>query len=144
MVNKNELKTEVLLVSRYCSLITQILNVHKQLSVNKMIFFAYLLKNDNNYYNALYNANTDNDIVIKAISQISGNYTEYCKNIRYIVEAIHLLAENNDIILHNSILMCKHEGNLGDVYDNKFIKKAIDESDNFSDRQFLKEVLSNV
>ena len=144
MMNKNELKTEVLLVSKYCYLITLILKAHKQLSVNKMIFFAYLLKNDNNYYKALYNANTDNDIVIKAILQISGNYTEYCKNIRYIIEAIHLLVENNDIILHNSILMCKYEGNLDDVYDNKFIKKAIDESDNFSDRQFLKEVLSNV
>ena len=144
MMNKNELKTEVLLVSKYCSLILQILNVHKQLSVNKMIFFAYLLKNRNNYYKSLYNANTANDIVIKAISQISGDYDEYCKNIKYVVEAIHILIKNNDIILHNSILMCINECKSNDVYDDKFIKKAIEESNNFSDRQFLKEVLNNV
>ncbi|MBP3359644.1 MAG: hypothetical protein J6N52_02220 [Clostridia bacterium] len=144
MMNKNELKTELLLVSKYCSLITQILNVHKQLSVNKMIFFAFLLKNKDNYYKELYSANTDNDIVIKAISQISGNYIEYCVNIKYIIEAIHLLIENKDIILQNSILMCKNEGSFNNTYNNNFIKKAIDESNNFSDRQFLKEVLSNV
>ena len=143
-MNKNEIKTEILLVSKYCSLVKQILNMHKELSVNKMIFFAYLLKTKSNYYKLLYNANTTKDIVIKSISQISGDFIEYCKNIPYIIEAIHLLIKNNDIIFHNSVLICKNEGKSNDVYDDKFIKKSIEESASFSDRQFLKEVLNNV
>lgn len=143
-MNKNELKTEVLLVSKYCLILKQILAVHKQLSVNKILFFAYLLKNENNYYSALFNGNTSNDVVVKAISQISGNYTDYCKNIPYIIEAMHLLIENGDILLNNSTLLCSENSIGKEKYTNKFLQNAINESYNFSDRQFLKEVLSNV
>ena len=81
---------------------------------------------------------------LKAISQVSGNYADYCKNIPYIIEAIHLLLENGDILLNNSTLLCK-ENNIGkEKYSNKFLQNAINESYNFSDRQFLKEILSNV
>ena len=143
-MNKNELKAEVLLVSKYCLVLKQILCVHKQLSINKTLLFSYLLKNENNYYSALFNGNNSTDVVVKAISQISGRYNDYCKNIPYIIEAIHLLIENEDILLNNSILLCS-EKNIGkEKYSNKFIQNAINESYNFSDRQFLKEVLSNV
>ena len=55
-----------------------------------------------------------------------------------------MLIENEDILLNNSILLCS-EKNIGkEKYSNKFIQNAINESYNFSDRQFLKEVLSNV
>lgn len=67
-MNKNELKTEVLLVSKYCVILKQILCVHKRLSINKILLFAYLLKNEENYYASLFNANNSNDIVVKAIS----------------------------------------------------------------------------
>ena len=143
-MNKNELKAEVLLVSKYCLVLKQILCVHKQLSINKTLLFSYLLKNENNYYSALFNGNNSTDVVVKAISQISGRYNDYCKNIPYIIEAIHLLIENEDILLNNSILLCS-EKNIGkEKYSNKFIQNAINESYNFSDRHFLKEVLSNV
>lgn len=143
-MSKNELKTEVLLVSKYCLVLKQILCVHKQLSINKTLLFAYLLKNENNYYSALFNGNNSADVVVKAISQISGRYTDYCKNIPYIIEAMHLLIKNEDILLNNSILLCG-EKNIGkEKYSSKFLQKAINESYNFSDRQFLKEVISNV
>ena len=143
-MNRNKLKTEVLLVSKYCLILKQILGVHKQLSVNKTLFFAYLLKNEDNYYSLIFNANNSNDLVVKAISQVSGNYADYCKNIPYIIEAIHLLLENGDILLNNSTLLC-NENNIGkEKYSNKFLQNAINESYNFSDRQFLKEILSNV
>lgn len=144
MQNKNDLKTEVLLVSKYCSIIKQILSVHKQLSINKILLFAYLLKNSNNYYTPIYNAKTSNDIVIKAISQISGGYAEYCKNIKFIIEAIHLLIKNEDVILHDYVLLCKEDCVPDELHYNNFIKNAINESKNFSDRQFLKEVMNNV
>ena len=73
--------------------------------------------------------------VVKAISQISGNYTDYCKNIPYIIEAIHLLIQNGDILVNNSMLLCS-EKNIGkEKYTNKFLQNAINESYNFSDRQ---------
>jgi len=144
MRNKTELKTEALLVAKYCSIIKQILNVHKQLSVNKILFFAFLLKNKNNYISSIYNAKTTTDVVIKAIAQISGNYNEYCKNIKYIIEAIHLLIKNEDIIIQDSILLIKHANSFGELYDDNFIKNAIIQSEKFSDRQFLKEVMNNV
>ena len=125
MRNKTELKTEALLVAKYCSIIKQILNVHKQLSVNKMLFFTFLLKNKNNYLSSIYNAKTTTDVVIKAIAQISGNYDEYCKNIKYIIEAIHLLIKNEDIIIQDSILLIKQANSFGESYDDNFIKSAI-------------------
>ena len=64
-MNKNELKTEVLLVSKYCLFLKQILCVHKQLSINKTLLFAYLLKNENNYYSPLFNGNNSTDVVVK-------------------------------------------------------------------------------
>ena len=143
-MNKNELKTEVLLVSKYCLFLKQILCVHKQLSVNKTLLFAYLLKNENNYYSPLFNGNNCTDVLVKAISQLSGNYTDYCKNIPYIIEAMHLLIENGDILLNNSTLLCSENSIEKEKYTNKFLQNAINESYNFSDRQFLKEVLSNV
>lgn len=144
MMNKNELKTEVLLVSKYCLVLKQILCVHKQLSVSKTLLFAYLIKNENNYYSVLFNGNNSTDVVVKAISQISGNYADYCKNIPYIIEAIHLLIQNGDIFLNNSTLLCSDKNIGKEKYTNKFLQNAINESYNFSDRQFLKEVLSNV
>ena len=143
-MNKNELKTEVLLVSKYCLFLKQILCVHKQLSVNKTLLFAYLLKNENNYYSPLFNGNNSSDVVVKAISQLSGNYADYCKNIPYIIEAMHLLIENGDILLNSSTLLCSENSIGKEKYTNKFLQNAINESYNFSDRQFLKEVLSNV
>lgn len=144
MRNKTELKTEALLVAKYCSIIRQILNVHKQLSVNKTLFFAFLLKNKNNYISSIYNAKTTTDVVIKAIAQISGNYNEYCKSIKYIIEAMHLLIKNEDIIIQDSILLIKHVNSFGEPYDDNFINSAIIQSEKFSDRQFLKEVMNNV
>ncbi len=144
MSNKTDLKTEILVVSNYCNIIMQIINVHKQLSVNKTMLFAFLLKDQCNYYNQFFSSNSTNDIVIKAISLISGKYNEYCKNIKYIIEAIDLLISHEDIALRNNILFCQNESESKYTYNNKFIKKAIEESRKFSDRQILKEVINNV
>ena len=108
------------------------------------MLFAYLLKSENNYYSALFNGNNSTDVVVKAISQISGNYTNYCKNIPYIIEAIHLLIQNGDVLLSSTTLLFSEKNNGKEKYTNKFLQNAINQSYNFSDRQFLKEVLSNV
>lgn len=140
----NNYKIEVLLVSKYCSIVMQILNEHRQLSINKMLLFAYLLKSNKNYYTYIYKASTTNDVLIKAISQITGAYDDYCKNIKYIIEAIHLLIKKGEIILQEDILICSNTSFSKEKYNNGFIGKAIHESKNVSERQFLKEVINNV
>ena len=144
MNNKQELKTEILLVSRYCEIIMQIISVHKQLSINKPILFAYLLKDKHNYLKAVYNGNNTTNVVIKAISLLSGKFNEYCLHIKYIIEAMHLLIANGDILLQKDILLYSDGTKKAKPYNDMFIKRAIEESSNFSDRQFLKEVMNNV
>lgn len=97
MNNSTEIKMEILIVSRYCEIIMQILGVHKQLSINKTVFYSFLLKEQSNYYKQVFNSNTEKDIVIKAISLIAGRYNDYCQHIKYIIEAMHLLIMNNSI-----------------------------------------------
>lgn len=144
MNNSTEIKMEILIVSRYCEIIMQLLGVHKQLSINKTVFFSFLLKEQSNYYKQVFNSNTEKDIVIKAISLIAGRYNDYCQHIKYIIEAIHLLIMNNSIYTIDSNLFLNQQINYCKSYENKFIQKAIEKSKNISDRQFLKEVINNV
>ena len=141
MRQQNELKMEVLLVSKYCEVVQQILQEHGNLSLNKMLFFAYLLKNEKTYSN--FNAKTKKNIEIKALSQITGNFDDYCKNIEYILESIHLLLKSETIILQSCTLYQTSKCNEVLPLKNAFIKRAIIESEKYSDKQFLKEVINN-
>jgi hypothetical protein len=143
-MNDNELKMEMLLISNYCEIIIKILSVHKNLSVNKTLFFAYLLKKSQFNFNEINRPNASIDILLKCVSQISGAYTDYCENISYIIKSIHLLLNVKKILINGSeLIYCVTDYTVKD-YNNKFIEKAIIESEKYSDRQFLKEVINNV
>ncbi|NAS18061.1 hypothetical protein GND98_009295 [Clostridium butyricum] len=143
-MNNNELKMEVILISKYCDIIIKILAVHKNLSVNKTLFFAYILNKRSFNFGDIYSSNTSVNTLLKCISQIAGNYNDYCKSIEFIIKAIHLLIVNKILLLNGIELIYGNESedNLG--YNNKFIENAINESQGLSDRQFLKEVINNV
>jgi len=143
-MSNNTQKMEVLLISKYCDIVTQILAVHKNLSVNKTMFFAYLLNKDNFIYGDIYRSNTSVDLLFKCISQVSGSYLEYCKSIEYILKAIHLLIRNGQLLINETELIYAKQCETGIKYNNKFIENAIYKSLEFSDRQFLKEVINNV
>lgn len=143
-MSNNELKMEVILISKYCDIVIKILAVHKSLSVNKTLFFAYLLNKKSFNFGDIYNSNTSVNALLKSISQVSGNYHNYCKSIEFIIKAIHLLITNELLLLNGTELIYAKEGGTNLSYSNKFIEKAINESQNFSDRQFLKEVINNV
>lgn len=141
-----ELEAETIQISIYTNIILNILNKHKQLSVNKMVFFSYLIKKEKFRLGKIYTANNTQDIICKAISLISGEYVEYCQSINFILKAIHLLIINEKVELKGYMLSeingQKVEKNL--YQESPFIKKAIEESKKISDRQFMKEVISNV
>ena len=141
-----ELEAETIQVSIYTNIVLNILKSHKELSVNKTLLFSYLIKKEKFRLGKIYNANNTQDVVCKAISLLSGEYVEYCENIKFILKAIHLLVISKRIELNGCLLSWINGQKVAkSLYqESPFIEKAIEESKKLSDRQFMKEVTSNV
>ena len=77
---------------------------------------------------------------------ISGEYIEYCENVKFILKAVHLLFTNSKIKMEGSLLYLSDENDVKkSLYqESPFIEKAIEVSKKMSDRQFMKEVIANV
>lgn len=142
-MNKNQLELEIILTGTYSKIIMDILMVHKNLSVNKTLVFAYLTKKKRFLNSNIYNASNKKDVVLKSLSQLTGLYDDYCDNIKFIISAIHLLLLNNKLVFSLGELIYI-ENNEIVTEEKSFINSAIHESKSYSDRQFLKEVISNV
>lgn len=141
-----DLEIETMQIGIYINIILHLLNKHGKLSVNKIMLFSYLVKKEKFRISKVYTANNTQDIVCKAVSLMSGEFKEYCRNTKYIIKTIHLLILTGKVSLSNNLLSLNDEGEIGKVIyeESAFINKAIEESRNMSDRQFLKEVISNV
>lgn len=141
-----EIEAEVLQISRYCEIIIQILSINKSLSIVKILVFAFILKNNVYLQGNLYSANTSIEIVYKCISTLSGQFNDFLSNIPFILKAIHILKTDGRISIDNSLIKPMRIKNvLNQMYDEtSFVYDAIKESKKMSDRQFLKEVISNV
>ena len=139
----NEQESEILQISHYSEIIIQILYMHKALSLIKLITFAYIIKNGE--YD-LYNSKNTKELTYRSISLLSGNYSDFINNIKPILKSINILVSNQRIELENSIVKLIHyKSVLNQMYEKEsFIYKAINDSKRMSDRQFLKEVITNV
>lgn len=142
-MNKNQIELEIILTSTYCNVIMDVLKNHKSLSVNKMLVFSYLIKKRKYLNSSIYYTSNKKDVTLKGLSQLTGLFDDYLDNIKYIIRAIHLLVTKEKII-HNSGELIYIE--IGEVYikEPTFIDNVIRDSQKYSDRQFLKEVISNV
>lgn len=134
---------EILLLSTYCDITLKILKTHKNLSVNKLVTFSYLIKKNKFMNSNIYNSSNKNDLVLKYLSQLSGQFDDYSENLKYIIGAIHLLIENNKIFEVSGELIYKETSEIV-IEEKSFINLAIRESKKYSDEQFLKEVVRNV
>ena len=145
-MQKLELEAEIIQVSMYMNIVLNILKKHGKLSVNKILLFSYLVKKEKFRLGKVYAANNTQDIVCKAISLLSGEYEEYCGNVRFILKAIHLLIIAQKIELNDSFLSLTDEQSVEEnIYqESPFLEKAIEESKTMSERQFMKEVTFNV
>ena len=145
-MQKLELEAEIIQVSIYMNIVLNILKKHGKLSVNKILLFSYLVKKEKFRLGKVYAANNTQDIVCKAISLLSGEYEEYCGNVRFILKAIHLLIIAQKIELNDSFLSLTDEQSVEEnIYqESPFLEKAIEESKTMSERQFMKEVTFNV
>lgn len=138
-----EQESEILQISHYTEIIIQILCLHNVLSLIKLITFAYIIKNEK--YD-LYNSKNSKELAYRSLSLLSGNYNDFINNIRPILKSIDILVSNKRIELENSIVKLIHyKSVLNQIYEKEsFIYKAINDSKKMSDRQFLKEVITNV
>ena len=135
-MSKNDLYLETIQTSLYIDIILNILDNHNKLSLNKIIFFSFIIKNEKNYIQSMYRSNSKNNVVFKAISLISGSFTDYCNSI-----------ENQFISYKNGYLYKEKytiDKKIANNIETTFIKKAIEKSENMTDKQFLKEVINNV
>lgn len=137
-------EAEVIQLSIYCDIIMAIMKKNETLSINKLITFAYLIKKNNYYDQDVFRGNNTKGVVIKAISLLNGLRDDFFSSIIYAFTAIDLLIGAGKIkAIEDRIVLCDKEFKSSFVI-GLFFEKAIESSNLFTDRQFLKEVLSNV
>ncbi|MCP3028767.1 hypothetical protein [Halobacillus sp. A5] len=141
-----KLEAETIQVSVYSDIILEILYTHKELSINKILVFAYLIKKERFFPKKIYTAKNSQDIIYKCVSQISGDFEGYCNSIEYILKAIHLLNTKKIVVVRdNWISLCAHKSVSETIYkESNFITKAIEASKCMTEKQFMKEVIHNV
>jgi len=139
---KNE--AEVIQLSIYCDIIMAIIKKKEKLSVNKLITFSYLLKKNNYYSNDVFRGNNTKGLVIKALSLLNGLRDDYFSNIAYAFTAIDLLVAARKVRVDDDMITICDKEFKSNFAVGLFFERAIESSDLFTDRQFLKEVLSNV
>lgn len=142
-----ELESEAIRISKYCHVICQILSLHKNLSLVKLVFFSYILKTKKEFIKSIYRDTNKNFLDDKITSIINGDYDSYCQDIHVILKALHLLLFNKNCKLEEDIVFFIHnKGYEIKIYkENSFIYNAIEYSKNkIEDFQFLKEIVQNV
>lgn len=149
MEKPNELKTldlqvEAIQVSIYCNIIKNILVMHRNLSVVKMLAFSFVIKKGRHLQINCYSAKNRSDLVLKFLSQVVGRYNEFYMQLPYIFQAIDLLVKNNICEVHENELFCKLPRNWAVNDYGDFTNSAIQESQGYTDRQFLTEVINIV
>lgn len=143
-MNNIKIDSEVIQVSIYCDVIMAMLKKKKKLSVNKTITYAYLLKKNNYMEKEVFRGNSTKGLVLKSLSLLNGLKDDYIDNIACIIKAVDILKHAELLSLEGEILVLENKDYHESYSESLFFQKAIEESDNFTDRQFLKEVLNNV
>ena len=136
---------EVIQLSVYCDIIISILKYIEKMSINKQMVFAYILKKNRFYKGKVFTANSKVNIVIKALTLLNGLRDDYFYNIEFIIKAMDILVQKQIVVVgENSLLILNDKLYLSKTDIPLFFCHVLDESGNYTDRQFLKEVLDNV
>ncbi|UAL54472.1 hypothetical protein [Metabacillus dongyingensis] len=141
-----KLQSETLQISIYCEVILNILQEHANLSLSKIVVFSYLVKKNKYESQRLYDGRHSADLMYKSLSLLSGDFDEFSNSIGLVLKSIHILKINGLIEFEDGILKRNFKKlDTKSLYgESIFLKKAIEESRNISDKQFFKEVLCSV
>lgn len=137
---------EIVQISIYCDIVMMLLKEHKTLSLIKLPVFSYLTKKENLIQNSIFRTSNTKEIVNKYLSLLSGDLDNFFISYEYILKAIHVLIENEVIEQKGIFISKKNKLDISDFVfkENDFTKKVIEKSKTMSDKQFMREVLSNV
>ncbi len=140
------LEIEIIQTSIYCNIITMLIKEHTSLSVNKLIVFSYLVKKESLIQNSIFKASNKKDIVNKYLSMLSGDLNNLFSSYKYILSAIHILLKNEVLKLEGIIISKTNKLDIDKFvyHESDFTKKVIEKTKTMSDKQFMREVLSNV
>lgn len=143
-----ELKQEVEIsqVSIYCEIVLILINEHKTISLIKLVVFSYLVKKENFLSNTVYNSSNKKNIVNKYLSLLAGDMDKLLVSYEYILKAIHILLKNG-FVNFDGVNISKTEKTHREKFvyeEKKFTKKIIEKTKSMSDKQFMREVLTNV
>ena len=140
------LEIEIIQTSIYCNIITMLIKEHTSLSVNKLIVFSYLVKKESLIQNSIFKASNKKDIVNKYLSMVSGDLNNLFSSYKYILSAIHILLKNEVLKLEGIIISKTNKLDIDKFvyHESDLTKKVIEKTKTMSDKQFMREVLSNV
>ena len=135
---------EAVQVSIHCEIIKNLLARHRSLSIVKTATFSFAIKKLTLLQGSYYSARNRTDLVLKYLSQISGCYDEFCRQLPYILQSMDLLVKAGVCDVHETELISKEPVDACTEDYGAFTIAAIEESKRYTDRQFWKEVLSIV
>ncbi|BCK85325.1 hypothetical protein [Pusillibacter faecalis] len=135
---------EIIQISIYCDIVRNLLLNSKSISVAKIVPFSFVIKKRNYLHGSLYRGNNKSDLVLKFLSQVRGLFDELCEQMPYIFEAIDLLVQDGFCEIHEGELICCDVNQQRTEKYGAFTEAALQESKGYSDRQFLREVISIV
>lgn len=139
-----DLQIEVVQVSIYYDLIRRLLIKYRSISIVKAAAISFIIKKTEYFGKSIYSAKNTNDLVLKFLSQANGLFDELCDQLKYVFEAVDILVTDGDCVVHEGELTCNPSLHLSVKGFDAFTESAIRESINYTDRQFLKEVISVV
>lgn len=135
---------EVIQVSIYYDIIKNLLAYHRSMSIIKVATFSFTIKKVAYLHSGCFTGKNRTDLVLKFLSQVTGCCDEFYSQLPYILQSIDLLLKAGFCELHESELLCRQSSVVSAEDYGSFTNAAIEESTNYTDRQFWKEVLSIV
>ena len=139
-----DLQVEVTQISIYCDIVKNLLLKYRSISIIKAISFSFIIKKRCHLQGSIYKGNNKVDLVLKFLSQANGLFDDLCTQLPYIFQAIDLLVKDGFCETHEGELICAPTNRKKAVTYDVFTEAAIKDSESYSDRQFLKEVISIV
>lgn len=140
----NQILAEAIILSSYCDIILRILEVTKELSVNKIMTLSYIIKKNRFMEEEIYKGNNTTDVLLKFISGMAGAFEDYCNDSEYILKAIHVLVKSENLYIKEGQVKFISVKEKPLYKESKFVHKVLEESKKITDRQFLKEVIHHV
>lgn len=137
------IESEIIITSAYCSIVNAIAVKAEIISVNKIMPFAYLIRNYRDASDLVYDLKTNRDYVNKALSLLGGQFENYQNDIPRIIGAIDILVHKGMLVYKDGMICSTNQFRIKhDILP--FFLRAITESKKISERQFMREVIRNV